>query len=204
MFFSVFVCAPAISEEAVHPAAETTVSHAAGGESGEEGATEADRSADLLDLLYRFICFTILVIILVIVVRKARMMDYLSARSEDIRNKLEDLKRQKEDAEKKYRDMEGRVKDFESKRRDILEEYRKEGLAERDRIIEETKERIKQIVAQSEAALEQEIRSARNRLKQDIAEMAMGQAKEIIRKEITEKDHDGLINEFIERVRKIN
>jgi F-type H+-transporting ATPase subunit b len=204
IFISVLICAPAISEETANPDSEATTAHVATSESGEGGAHESDRSADLLDLLYRFINFTLLVIILVVVFRKARLTDYLSVRSEEIRNRLEDLKSEKEAAEKKYLESEGRVRDFESKRRDLLEEYRKEGLAERDRIIEGARERVKQIIAQSEISIEQEFRSARNRLKQDVAEMAIGQAGEIIRKEINEQDHDQLVNEFIERVRKIN
>lgn len=204
IFISIFTCTPVISEEATHSTAETTASQSTAGESTESDTEETDRSADLLDLLYRFINFTILVTILVILIKKARLMDYLSTRSEEIRNKLEELKRQKEEAEKKYIDMEGKVRDFESRRKDLLEEYRKEGIAERDRIIADAQDRIKQIIAQAEASIEQEIRSARSRLKQDIAELAIAQAKEIIQKEITEKDHDGLINEFIEKVRKTN
>jgi F-type H+-transporting ATPase subunit b len=204
IFTSFLICGPAISEETLPSADKTTTVHSEASESGGESAVEKDRSADLIDLLYRFICFAILVTILVVVVKKARVSNYLSERSEEIRNRLEDLRKGKEEAERKYKEIEDQLKAFESKRNGMLEEYRKEGLAERDRIINEAKERVKQIIAQSEAALEQEIRSVRNRLKQDIAEMAIGQATEIIQKEINEKDHDDLINAFIERVRRIN
>jgi F-type H+-transporting ATPase subunit b len=198
------VCSPAISQEATHSTDTATAVHGEAAGEGEEGGHEVDRSADLRDLLYRFIAFTFLVVILVIVARKARLMDFLSVRSDEIRKKLEDLKREKEAAEKKYRDMEGSLRDFESKKIEILEEYRREGAAERDRIIEEARLRVQQIIAHSEAAMEQEIRSIRNQLKRDIAEAAIGQAKEIILKEIKEKDNNDLINEFVERVRKTN
>ena len=201
---SFLVCSPAVSEEATHSPDTTTAVHDEATGAGEEVAHEGDRSADLRDLLYRFITFTLLVVILVIVARKARLMDFLSVRSDDIRKKLEDLKRDKEEAEKKCRDMEGSVRDFESKKKELLEEYRKEGTAERDRIIEEARVRVQQVIAHSEAALEQEIRSIKNQLKRDIAETAIGKAKETILKEIKEKDNDDLINEFVERVRKTN
>jgi len=203
IFLCSIFCRAAISEETAYSthkaAAQTDIN-----ESGANSSHEKDRSADLLDLLYRFINFTLLVIILFVFIKKARLMDYLSVRSDDIHRKFEDLKKEKEEAETKYRDIEGRLKDFEAKRRDILEEYRKEGLAEKDKIIFEATERVKQIIEQSEVALEQEIRSARNRLKQEIVELAIGQATDIIQKEINEKDHDDLINEFIERVGRIN
>ena len=198
------VCNPAVSGEATHSPNTATAVHGESAEAGEEGAHEVDRSADLRDLLYRFITFTVLVVILVIVARKARLMDFLSVRSDEIRKKLEDLKREKEEAEKKCRDMEGSLRDFESKKMELLEEYRREGTAERDRIIEEARVKVQQVIAHSEATLEQEIRSIKNQLKRDIAEAAIGQAREIILKEIKEKDNNKLINEFVERVRKTN
>jgi F-type H+-transporting ATPase subunit b len=204
IFIFFLACNPALSQEATHSADTATAVHSAGTGEGEEGATEGDRSGDLLDLLYRFITFTLLVVILVIFVRKAKVMDFLSVRTDEIRKRLEDLKREKEEAEKKYRDVEGSLRDFESKKVEILEEYRREGIAERNRIIEEARVRVQQIIANSEAALEQEIRSLKNQLKRDIVETAIGQAKEIILKEIKEKDNDDLINEFVERVRKTN
>jgi F-type H+-transporting ATPase subunit b len=200
--FSFFICSPAISEEAVPPADQTV--QAESGEAETEGSHEADRTGDLIDLGYRFLNFTLLVVILGFAIKKAKLMDYLSARSDEIRIKLDDLKKGKEEAERKYQDIEAKLKDFESKRRDILEEYRKEGIAEKDRIIRDAGERANQIIAQSEATIKQELLSVRSRLKQEIVELAIGQAREIILKEINEKDHDDLINEFIEKVGRIN
>jgi F-type H+-transporting ATPase subunit b len=200
--FSFFICGPAISEEEVHPADQTIQTES--GETTTEGSHEEDRTGDLIDLGYRFLNFTLLVVILGFAIKKAKLMDYLSARSDEIRTKLDDLKKGKEEAERKYQDIEAKLKDFESKRRDILEEYRKEGIVEKNRIIHEAGERAKQIVTQSEAAIKQELLSVRSRLKQEIVELAIGQAREIILKEINEKDHDDLINEFIEKVGRIN
>ncbi len=206
LLFSVyfFACDAALSADTTHPPANSTATHETSNASGEESGHGGDRSADLRDLLYRFITVALVVILLVVVARKARLTDYLSARSNDIRKHLEDLQREKEDAEKKCREMENRLKDFESKKNEIIEEYRKEGIAERDRIIKDANDRIKKIIAQSEAAMEQEIRSATNRLKQEVVEAAIMQAREIIKKEINEKDNNDLINKFIEKVRGAN
>lgn len=201
---SFFICNQAISEEASHPSDQTKTVQAESNEAGAEGSHEADRTGDLIDLGYRFINFTLLVVILGFGIKKAKLMDYLSARSDEIRTKLDDLKKGKEEAERKYQDIETKLKDFESKKRDILEEYRKEGIAEKDRIIRDARERANQIVAQSEATIKVELLSVRSRLKQEIVELAIGQAREIILKEINENDHDDLINEFIEKVGRIN
>jgi len=193
----------AFSEETPPAAHEKTV-QAESSEGGAEGAHEKDRTGDLIDLGYRFLNFTLLVVVLGYGIKKAKLMDYLSARSEEIRSRLDDLKNGKEEAERKYQDIEAKLKDFESKRRDILEEYRKEGIAEKERIIRDARERADQIIVQSEATIKQEMLSVRNRLKQEIVDLAIGQARDIIQKEINEKDHDDLIDEFITKVGRLN
>ena len=60
------------------------------------GGGGADRSGDLLDLLYRFINFALLVIILFIVLKKVPIKEYFSSRIEGIKKELEDLKKQRE------------------------------------------------------------------------------------------------------------
>ena len=146
----------------------------------------------------------LLVIILFIVIKKSPIKGFFAARGEEIRKKLDDLKREKEEAESRYHEIERQLKDFDEKRRDIIDQYKKEGLAERDRIIDEANERVKQIIAQSELTIQQEIQAARDKLKQDIVEVAAQKASEIIENRLDEKDQDNLIDEFIERLGKIH
>lgn len=203
IIFPLLLNGPVIAEDiAITSGVESA--YAASQESTHEGGHQKDRSADLLDLLYRFINFTLLVVILFIVIKKTKPMDILSARREDIKQKLEDLKREKKEAEERYLDMEKQLKDFEGKRRDIIDQFRKEGLAEKERIIEDAKVKVDHIIEQSELYIQQEIQYARESLKQEVVDLATQKAKEIIAKEIDDKDQDQLVNEFIERVGKIH
>ena len=205
---SFLVSSPVFSEESTHSSSSTAETYAADAHSSEAGSSgeghSADRSGDLTDLLYRFMSFTVLVIILVIVFRKAKILDYFSNRSEEIKKKFEDLKRDKDEAERKYREVEEQLKNFEAKRNDIIEQYRQEGMNEKDRIISEAKERVKQIIAQSEITIEQEIESARKQLKQDIIDIASKKAQDILVKELNEKDQENMVAEFVEKVGKVN
>jgi F-type H+-transporting ATPase subunit b len=202
LFSFLFYC-PALGEERSHPSVDEAVHTADNGISHEGGHSE-DRSADLIDLLYRFESFLLLVIILFIVIKKTKITDYFSARSEEIRNKLEDLRREKEETESKYQEMEKKLKEFEGKRKEIIDQYKKEGLAEKDKIIEEAKVRVKQIIDQSEMTIQQEIQAARDSLKFDIVELAAQKAQQIISREMDERDQNRLITEFLERVGKEN
>lgn len=172
------------------------VALAAGGQAG------ADRSGDFLDLLYRFINFALLVIILYVVLKKAGIKGMFAARGDEIEKRLEALKKEKEEAEKKYRDLEKQILEFEKSRQGILDQFRAEGLAEKQRIIAEAEKRVTQILEQAQATMVREVESAKERLKQELLGLAAQKAEEILERQMTEKDQDRLVDEFIERVGK--
>jgi F-type H+-transporting ATPase subunit b len=168
------------------------------------GAEGGDRTGDLLDLLWRFINFALMVVILVWALRKVGIKDRLSARTKEIQQRLDDLKKEKETAFQQYQEVEGKLKALENERQTIIDQYKRDGSAEKDRIIEEAKVKVEQILNQAEVTIEQEIRSARERLKEEVVDFAAKKAQEIIARELTEKDQDRLIHDFIERVDKIH
>ncbi len=173
-----------------------SLSFAAGGHEG------GSSSADLLDLLYRFINFALLVIILYVVLRKVNIKGLLAARGEDLKRKMEELRARKEEAERKYRELEGRIREFDASRQGIIDQFRAEGLAEKNRLISEAEERVKQILLQAESAIQRETETAKNRLKQDMIAVAAQSAETIISEKITDKDQERLVNEFMERLGK--
>lgn len=196
LFFS-FFCGVTFSSEPAHSPKMDSVA-------AESSAHSVDRSGDLWDLLYRFINFALMVIILFFVVRKTSLRDFFKNKSEDIRQKLETLQKEKEEAENRYREMEKQIRSFESRKQEIIDQYRKDGLIEKEKIIAEAKERVDNIIEQSELKIKQEIQSAKNYLRHEVMEVAAKRAREIISSEINEGDQDKLINEFLEGVGKIH
>jgi F-type H+-transporting ATPase subunit b len=162
----------------------------------------ADRSGDLLDLLYRWINFALMVIILVVVLRKVPIKEYFSSRIQRIQKELEDLKMQKESAQRKAQELESKLKTFEGERKEILEQYRAEGLAEKERILAEARDRAKQILGQAEVSIQYEMQTAKQKLKEEVVALAAQRAEEIIAREMTDKDQDRLVNDFIEKLGK--
>jgi F-type H+-transporting ATPase subunit b len=162
----------------------------------------ADRSADLWDLLYRWINFTLLVIILVVVLKKVPIKEYFASRIEGIKKELEDLKKQREASEGKARDLESKLKAFEGERKQILDQCRADGLAEKERILAEARNRAKQMLEQAEVSIQYEMQTAKEKLKEEVVTLAAQRAEEIIAREMTDKDQDRLVNEFIEELGK--
>jgi len=162
----------------------------------------ADRSGDLLDLLYRWINFTLLVIILVVVLRKVPVKEYFDSRVEGIKKELEDLKKQREAAEKKAQELESKLKAFEGERKEILAQYKADGLAEKERILAEARDRAKQLLEQADVSIQYELQTAKEKLKDEVVAVAAQKAEEIIAREMTDRDQDRLVNEFIEKLGK--
>jgi F-type H+-transporting ATPase subunit b len=170
-------------------------------EEGAHGAGHSeDRTADLLDLLSRFINFIVLVIVLVVVVKKFKVKDMLTARIDEIKQRLDDLKKEKEETESKYQEAERKLREFEGEKQDILEQFKKEGETEREKIIAEAQRRSAQILTQAELTIQQEMQSAKKKLREGVVELAAQRAGEIMAKEMTDKDQDRLVNEFIKKV----
>jgi F-type H+-transporting ATPase subunit b len=164
----------------------------------------AQESVEMTDLLSRTINFILLVVILYFAMRKAAVKDFFKGRREEIRKKLDELRKGKEEAEQRYSELEKKLKEFEAKRAEIVEQFKAEGLSEKERIIAEARERAKQMVAQAELTVQREIQVAKNRLEAELFDIAAQKAREIIVREIKEDDQDHLINEFIERVEKLH
>ena len=168
------------------------------------GHGDGHDNARLLDLGYRFINFALLVIILFVVIRKTAIKDFFSARREEIRKNFESLKAERDGSEKRYQELETKLREFESKKKEIIDQFRAEGVKEKEKIIADAEERAKQILNQADLTIEREIRAAGERLKQEMVEVAASKAEEIIEEKIQDSDQDKLVDEFIERVGKLN
>lgn len=161
-------------------------------------------NARLMDLLYRGINFALLVIILVVVVRKTSLKDFFAQRREDIKRRMEQLQQEKAAAEARYKELEQKLQDFELKKKEIIEQFKAEGLAEKEKIIAQANERSKQIMDQADATIQREIQGAKDRLREEIVSVAAQKAQDLIVKQIKASDQDHLVDEFIERVGKLH
>ncbi len=161
-------------------------------------------SGQLADLMYRGINFSLLVIILFVVVRRTSIKDFFENRREEIKHKFEELNKKKEQAERRYHELKKRLEEFEASKQEIIEQYRAEGLAEKEKIIAEARQRADQILEQAEMTIQREIMAAGESLKQEILDSAAKRAREIIDREMTDRDQDHLVDEFIKSVEKLH
>ena len=164
----------------------------------------AHDTARVTDFYYRILNFSLLVIILFVVVKKANIKEFFANRRVEIKKQFERLNSQKDEAENRYQLLEKKLKDFEMEKAGILDEFKAEGKAEKERIIAEAEERAQQLLAQADLTIQQEIQSAKDKLKLEIVNIATRKAENILVNELKSTDQDILVDEFIERVGKLN
>ncbi|MFP4086972.1 MAG: hypothetical protein ACLFUL_09280 [Desulfobacteraceae bacterium] len=179
------------------------VAFASTGGGGEEAAHDA-HGGSVTDLMYRILNFVLMVIILVVVIKKTDMLSFFGRRKEEIRQKLEELTKEKESAQERCRDLEAKLGEYEQQKKEILDQFRAEGLKEKERIIAEAKVRAEQALVQADQTIEREMEAAKARLQQELVDIAADKAQEIIVSQIKDSDQDHLVNEFIERVEKLH
>jgi len=168
------------------------------------GHEAAQGGGEMADFLYRCINFVLLLVVLFVAIRKTAIKDFFAGRREGIRKRFEELRHGKEEAERRSAELEQKLKDFETEKEEIIEQFKADGLAEKERIIREAEERAAQMIAQAELTIQREFQGAKNRLQAELVDIAAQKAGEILVKEMKETDQDRLVHEFIEKVEKLN
>jgi F-type H+-transporting ATPase subunit b len=171
---------------------------ASGGGGGE--ATH-DSGAKVWDLIYRTVNFAILLAVLIILLRKP-LKAGLNQRRENIRQELEELEQKKADLANELRDYEARLAAVKEERDKVIESYRREGEREKDKILENAKVLEQRILSQSRLTIQQELKKAKEVLRNDLAEESCRMAEALITGRIQESDHHALIGEYLAKVVK--
>ncbi len=156
-----------------------------------------------LQLFFQFINFAILVAALVYFLKKP-LKEYLLRRHETVKEKIEEadrLLREAEEAKKVYEEklsgLEGEIVAF---RASALEEMEKE----KKKILDDARGLASRISEQARLAYEQEMKEALAKVRAEIAGRTITAAEQKVREMFGKKDHDLMVEEFIQKVRSIN
>lgn len=162
-------------------------------------AEGAHHHLNWLDFGYRTVAFVIVVGVLVILLRK-RVADFLNSRREEIKRLLAELEAKTEQARSEHAQALARLRSLEEETKKIVDELIAEGEAEKAKIIEAAHREADYIQQQAQIAIEQEIQAARDRLKDEVAELSIAAARNLIRKKIKAEDQHRLVQEFMTKV----
>jgi F-type H+-transporting ATPase subunit b len=125
----------------------------------------------------------------------------LDKRGSDIKAAMDEAAKVKAAAEAKKKEYEEKLALLDSRIRHIQDELRLEGEAEKEKIAAEAKESAERIIAQAKLVADQEVQKAKDELRREAAELSMGMAEELLKKELTAADQKRLVGDYLSKLR---
>lgn len=168
---------------------------AASGGGGEHGGSDQK----VWDLVWRTMNFAAVVAVLFFLLRKP-LSQALRDRREGIKDELESLEAKRNQVEKELTETLARLDGMTQEKDKILADFQAQGEAERDKILKEAEVMAERIKEQAKLRIEQEVDQARQDLTQEIADLSVARAVELVKENITPDDQDRLVNESLAKM----
>jgi F-type H+-transporting ATPase subunit b len=166
----------------------------------EQEASHGVSPAQLRDFGWRMLSFSVLVAILWWGAKKADIKGLLAARRDGVAKALQQAAEAREEAELKLAEYNEKLEKATREIDEIYEAIKKEGEAERSRIIAEAMETAERIREQATIAARQEVQTARTRLQAETARLAVQLAEDTLKLNVTRVDQDRFVDEYLSKV----
>lgn len=150
-------------------------------------------------LLYPTINFLLLIAVLVYFARTP-IQTFFAERRSGIRSEIDEASRLKQEAEARYAKWQRRLVDLERELEEIRATARERAETEREHILADARAAGERIRRDATTAIEQEVRRARERLREEASALAVEAAAGMLRDQVGPADRERLIDEFIARV----
>jgi F-type H+-transporting ATPase subunit b len=129
-----------------------------------------------------------------------KLRDFFKGRREGIKASLEEAVAAKAEAEKKFAEYSAKLDKATDEIDNITEMIKAQGLAEQKKIIEDAKRTAEKMKEDTQARIEQEVKKARSDLRAEAVQLSVRMAEEILRKNMTSKDHDNMVADYLDKV----
>jgi F-type H+-transporting ATPase subunit b len=167
--------------------------HAAtGGDGGSSGK-------DWVDFAWRVVNMIVLVGFLYWLLAK-KIKEFFVGRQEGIKSSLEQARIAKEEAEQKYKEYTDKLGKATEEIAGITNMIRAQGLAEKERIIEDARKVAEKMKEDTQARVEQELKLAGNLLRAEAVKLSVEMAEELLKRNITAADHDAMVKDYLDKV----
>lgn len=150
------------------------------------------------DFLLRLMNFTIMLLILVKLLKKPAA-NFFQSRTANIEKLLEELEAKKQSAEQTAAEYKARLDRLEQETQQIVDEYIQEGEREKQQIVEAAEKQAEYVKQQARFTIQQEIKAAKDSLQEEIAELSVNAAQDILQKNIRPADQTRLLQEFTKK-----
>lgn len=133
-------------------------------------------------------------------IAKKPVAQFFSSRAKGIEQEIKELETKKAEAEKKLAEYQAKFKNLDQESKQIVEDYIKQGEEAKKRIIAEAEAQAEKLEDMAKRNIEQEFKSAKAKLQQEVAEKAMEKAESLIMASISSEDQDKLVDDYLKKV----
>ncbi len=152
-----------------------------------------------VDFAWRALNFLVLAGFLYWLLAK-KIKEFFTGRRDDIKIALEQAMAAKEEAEKKYKEYTAKLERATEEIAGISEMIKAQGLAEKERLMEDAKKAAVKIKEDTQARVEQELKKAGNLLRTEAVKLSVEMAEELLKRNITPADHDIMVKDYLDKV----
>ena len=151
------------------------------------------------DFAWRSLNFAVLAGFLYWLMAK-KIKEFFAGRRDEIKIALEQAKAAKEEAEQKYKEYTDKLGKATEEIAGITNMIRAQGLAEKERIIEDARKVAEKMKEDTQARVEQELKLAGNLLRAEAVKLSVEMAEELLKRNITAADHDAMVKDYLDKV----
>ena len=148
---------------------------------------------------WKVLNFGVLAVACFFIARKP-VAQFFSSRAKNIEDEIQELEQKKADAEKKLAEYQAKFKNLDQESKQIVADYIQQGEDAKTRILAEAEAQAEKLEDMAKRNIEQEFKSAKATLQQEIVELAMEKAEEVITASISSDDQDKLVDEYLKKV----
>ena len=124
----------------------------------------------------------------------------IDSRQKEIDDMYEDAEAAKTDAAAMKSEYEDKLKAAEGKCDEMLRTAQRRAELREEDILREANEKARRTIERAEEEIALEKKNAINEVKDEVSDMALSIAKAVIERDINKKDHEGLIDDFINKL----
>ncbi len=148
---------------------------------------------------YKLLNFAVLAGALFYLARKP-VKEFFSSRITSIKDELADLEKKKADAEKALAVYAAKIANLDKESEKIVADYVKQGEDAKKRILAEAELQAEKLEEMAKRNIEQEFKTAKASLLQEVAEKAFQRAEGLVRESISSEDQDRLVDDYLAKV----
>jgi len=151
------------------------------------------------DLFWRVVNLALLLVVVFFLARKP-VQAFFQDRRDRIQGELQSAAQLRKEAEQRYAKWQRQLVDLDAELERVRATSRERAEAERERILADARAAAERIRSDAHVAVEQEVRRARDQLRDEASALSIQLASELLQAQVTATDRDRLLDEFIAKI----